>query len=262
MIAFNGQYLPAASHGNMRITAACLGGQWVMHDWLKTATQQAIIAAFGMEEGIAVIIRTNDYLNALALTDPTRAQQLAMFINEYVPIDPMTICSFVSIGKDRWIRTSGTNCYFKTGVTKIVADQIVEETYTKYDTGGRRLTGISGNRDGYWGATAGGQLEMHSQGDNDTTYSSGTNALEKNFVRKDYISGADSGELQLFALTGSYNGAGVYRTETKVYRNGELVRWYVPFLTNGNMEYINLLDGTLATRVGTFTEIIEDKPLL
>ena len=82
MIAFNGQYLPAASHGNMRITAACLGGQLVLGNWLMTATAQAIIAAFGREEGIAVIIRTNDYLNALALTDQTRAQQLAMFINE------------------------------------------------------------------------------------------------------------------------------------------------------------------------------------
>ena len=82
MIAFNGQYLPAASHGNMRITAACLGGQLVLGNWLMTATAQAIIAAFGAEEGIAVISRTNDYLNALALTDITRAQQLAMFINE------------------------------------------------------------------------------------------------------------------------------------------------------------------------------------
>ena len=89
MIAFNGQYLDKASHGNMRITDACLGGQWVMGGWLKTATQQAIIAAFGAEEGIAVIRRTNDYLNALALTDPTRAQQLALFINE----DPLSYLS-------------------------------------------------------------------------------------------------------------------------------------------------------------------------
>ena len=89
MIAFNGQYLPAASHGNMRITAACLGGQLVLCNWLMTATAQAIIAAFGAEEGIAVISRTNDYLNALALTDTTRAQQLAMFINE----DPLLYLS-------------------------------------------------------------------------------------------------------------------------------------------------------------------------
>ena len=102
MIAFNGQYLPAASHGNMRITAACLGGQWVIAPWLKTATQQAIIAAFGAEEGIAVISRTNDYLNALALTDPTRAQQLAMFIQE----DPLLVTSLVETSKTRWLVAS------------------------------------------------------------------------------------------------------------------------------------------------------------
>lgn len=228
-------------------------GRKYLARWIPYAAKAAIEAAFGSEEGKAVIIKTNDYLDQVALTDLSRAQQLSVFINEYVQIDPMTICSFVPIGKDRWIRSSGTNCYFNTGVTKVLVDQIVEETYTKYDTGGRRLTGISGNRNGYWGAN-GSQLEMHTQGGNDTTYSSGTNALVKNFVRKDYISGADTGELQLFAITGSYSGAGVYRTETKVYRNGELVRWYIPFLSNGNMEYLNLLDGTLATRIGTFTE--------
>lgn len=254
MITHNGKYLLHATHHGMPIYAATMGGKMVIGGWLLSATLQAIVAAFGSAEGTEVITKTNDYLNQIAITDPQRAQRLANFINEYVPIDPMTICSFASIGKDRWIRTNGSNCYFKTGVNKVLTDQIVEETYTKYDSGGRRLTGISGSRDGYWGATAGGQLEMHSQGDNDTTYSSSTNALVKNFVRKDYISGADSGELQLFALSGAYNGAGVYRTETKVYRNGDLVRWYIPFLTNGNMEYLNLLDGTLATRVGTFTE--------
>ena len=111
MIAFNGQYLPAASHGNMRITAACLGGQWVIAPWLKTATQQAIIAAFGREEGIAVISRTNDYLNALALTDQTRAQQLAMFINE----DPLLVCSLVETSKTRWLVGDGV-AYINTNI--------------------------------------------------------------------------------------------------------------------------------------------------
>ena len=108
MIAFNGQYLPAASHGNMRITDACLGGQWVMGGWLKTATQQAIIA-FGAEEGIAVISRTNDYLNLLAATDTQRAQQIAMFINE----DPLLVCSLVETSKVRTatVRNKSINAY-------------------------------------------------------------------------------------------------------------------------------------------------------
>ena len=112
MIAFNGQYLPAASHGNMRITAACLGGQWVIDNrYMTPATQQAIIAAFGAEEGIAVISRTNDYLNALAITDTTRALQLAMFIQE----DPLLVTSLVETSKTRWLVGDG-KAYVDTGV--------------------------------------------------------------------------------------------------------------------------------------------------
>ena len=82
MIGFNGTYLKAATHHGMRITAACLGGQWVIAPWhIAPATQQAILAAFG-EEGMVVISKTNDYLNAIALTDHARAQQLADFIQE------------------------------------------------------------------------------------------------------------------------------------------------------------------------------------
>lgn len=111
MIAFNGQYLPAASHGNMRITAACLGGQWVIDNrYMTPATQQAIIAAFGAEEGIAVIRRTNDYLNLLAATDTQRAQQLAMFINE----DPLLVTSLVETSKIRWLVGDGVS-YINTG---------------------------------------------------------------------------------------------------------------------------------------------------
>ena len=96
MIGFNGTYLPAATHHGMRITAACLGGQGIFGLWLKTATQQAILAAFG-EEGMVVISKTNDYLNAIALTDPQRAQQLADFIQE----DPLLVCSLVETSKVR-----------------------------------------------------------------------------------------------------------------------------------------------------------------
>ena len=103
MIGFNGTYLPAASLGNMRITAAAIGGQWVLGNWLMTATAQAIIAAFGAEEGTQVISLTNDYLNAIAATDKERAQQLANFIQE----DPMLVCSLVETSKTRWLVGDG-----------------------------------------------------------------------------------------------------------------------------------------------------------
>ena len=137
MIAFNGQYLPAASHGNMRITAACLGGQLMMSR-LKAATQQAIIAAFGAEEGIAVIRRTNDYLNALALTDQTRAQQLAMFIDE----DPLLVTSLVETSKTRWLVGDG-KAYCKLRNVGIMSDTY--EMKFKYNVGGSyRAWGVFG----------------------------------------------------------------------------------------------------------------------
>ena len=103
MIGFNGTYLTEATHHGMRITAACLGGQWVMKPWLMTATAQAILAAFGAEEGMVVILRTNDYLNAIAATDHARALLLAGFINE----DPMLVCSLVETSKTRWLVGDG-----------------------------------------------------------------------------------------------------------------------------------------------------------
>ena len=127
MIAFNGQYLDEASHGNMRIIAACLGGQWVIAPWhIDAATQQAIIAAFGAEEGIAVIRRTNDYLNAIALTDQTRAQQISGFINE----DPLLVTSLVETSKVRYCESSGMAYFFVDGVYG--SDKLVTESKFAY----------------------------------------------------------------------------------------------------------------------------------
>ena len=175
MIAFNGQYLDKASHGNMRITAACLGGQWVIAPWhIDAATQQAIIAAFGAEEGIAVISRTNDYLNALALTDPTRAQQLEMFIQE----DPLLVTSLVETSKVRtgiiwnakyshddngivfpftWsevgsmdmnITSDNNNCIFICGATSLTDATASKNGYCTF--GGTNALGVTVTRSGTW----------------------------------------------------------------------------------------------------------------
>ena len=146
MIAFNGrQYLPAASHGNMRITAACLGGQWVIGGkWLTHATQQAIIAAFGAVEGIAVILETNDYLNQIATTDPQRALQISGFINEY----PMLVASLVETSKVATMnaQTSDKAVF----VTDIIADNASDELLMNYYL----VNDSSGTT---WGSTQGWQ---------------------------------------------------------------------------------------------------------
>ena len=57
--------------------------------WLSKAARQAILVAFGHDDGWQVIGATDRYLNGIAATDQTKAQALAGFINE----DPMMVCS-------------------------------------------------------------------------------------------------------------------------------------------------------------------------
>ena len=91
-------YARKASEGGgaVRLTNIIRGAQVVfgglypdVKDWLSDATKAAILAAFGQDDGYAVLGATNAYLNALAATDPTKASALAGFINE----DPMLVCS-------------------------------------------------------------------------------------------------------------------------------------------------------------------------
>ena len=103
MITHNGKYLLHATHHGMPIYAATMGGKMVIGGWLLSATLQAIVAAFGAVEGGEVIVKTNDYLNAIAATDPARAQRLAGFINE----DPLLVTSLVETSKTRWLVGDG-----------------------------------------------------------------------------------------------------------------------------------------------------------
>lgn len=81
--------------GAVRLTNIIRGAQVVFGGlypkvmWLYPTTKAAIIAAFGKDDGYAVLGATNAYLTALAATDPTKASALAGFINE----DPMLVCS-------------------------------------------------------------------------------------------------------------------------------------------------------------------------
>ena len=130
MIGKGAQYLTAAGFGRYRITAASLGSLDLLgtFSWLKAATQQAIMAAFGVD-GPAVIRATNEYLNGIAASDKAKATALAAYINE----DPMMVCS---LGLEpqgvtmpwRYIATDG-NSHFDLGVT-VTADSVV--TYKGY----------------------------------------------------------------------------------------------------------------------------------
>ena len=70
-------------------SAIYVGSNLVWTYWLKHAAMQAIMDAFGVSDGTAVINATNQYLNQLAASDRDKATALAGFINE----DPMMVCS-------------------------------------------------------------------------------------------------------------------------------------------------------------------------
>lgn len=273
MIAFNGQYMPNASHGNMRITAACLGGQWVFDfTW-----QQAIIAAFGAEEGIAVISRTNDYLNQVAATDPTRAQQLAMFINE----DPLLVCSLVETSKTRWLVNSAVGNYIVTsflpdyGITYgATVIQHSAEATKEYSVFGSRTTHSSSFllqiMDSKWRSQCFGGWLTYGTAKLNVAYNvefnfKGIKVDGTQIVSGDYNpSPAITNSIWLVvnnnanAPHGSYfigGYADFYRKD----ENGEITNRLVPFRRNGQMELLDILTGTLATRVGTFTEQLTDK---
>lgn len=278
MIAFNGQYLSAASHGNMRITAACLGGQWVIAPWLTT--QQAIIAAFGAEEGIAVISRTNDYLNQIATTDPQRAQQLAMFINE----DPLLVTSLVETSKTRWLVNSADGNYIVTpflpdygityGATVIQYSAIAGKEYSVF---GSRTTQNSSYllqiMDRQWRSQCFGGWKSYGTVNLNEAYNvefnfKGIKVNGTQIVSGDYNpSPAITNSIWLVvnnnanAPHGSYfigGYADFYRKD----ENGEITNRLVPFTRNGENGMLDIISGTFhpnANTAGAFTIAITDK---
>ena len=275
MIAFNGQYLPAASHGNMRITAACLGGQWVIGGkWLTPATQQAIIAAFGAEEGIAVIRRTNDYLNRIATTDPTRAQQLAMFINE----DPLLVTSLVETSKVRWLVSSEGVAQISTTILQN-SNYNIEVIYMAVaGTGGGCMcstdTQTSDNFARFFPWSS--NNKWYQQSNVITTYSSVSVRYNEKYHIKFTPNGGmvdlESNEI-IFNKCGTYTDGRCWALQSRFDREKShfalfkgtdginTVEMY-PFIRNGENGMLDIISGTFhpnANTKGSFTIAITDK---
>ena len=289
MIGLGSQYLTAAGFGRYRITAASLGNLDLLGTlvWLKPATKQAILGAFG-DDGVAVINATNAYLNGIAASDRDKATALAVFINE----DPMMVCS---LGLEpqgvtmpiRVVRVDGT-AY---AITDIVADQ---DTFFSFN-GRINATKASGterwqtlfasdisvmNRAyGIWANdTLGGTLFEYNNAYSGYTQTIATNRrfyaeMNKNKAYVQYI-GESS---HLVDYNGNY---GTFTTPSvmplfKSFRNGSVMsydcgligdcecvkakkgnteRWYIPYKKEGVLELRDLETGNYATRVGTFTE--------
>lgn len=223
--------------------------QLLSQSLLNDMTIAAILGAFG-DDGKAVINATKVYLNALAATDPTKAKALAALINE----DPLlVVCLPISVGFTlpvRYVKTTSSGQYFSTGVRKTSSNAPREVSIVKFDkTSKRRWQGIGSSGGEFWGV-----LENDSYSAYDTI--SQNNISKRTILTKNYT--GRNGQLYFFSGVGSqYEAAGCYRSESKVYVDDILVRDYVPFKRNGNMELLNLLDLTLCSRTGTLAEHFE-----
>ena len=278
MIGFNGTYLPAATHHGMHITAACLGGQWVFnYKWLTHATQQAILAAFG-EEGMVVISKTNDYLNAIAATDPARAQQLADFINE----DPLLVCSLVETSKTRWLVAPNKDAWIDTGWIPRGKDFEIETIIKLRDTSGwSQVYATKWTDNGIDHMYNGANTYFHTAGKNNTSgfdayqvetpyrivhnYTTISRGILGGIMQQVNTSAtADfttSLTLKLFHGD-NYNNFNGYMQMFIRRQGGIEVQHLLPFTRNGESGMLNIISGTFypnANTQGQFTIAITDK---
>ena len=281
MITHNGTYLSEATHHGMYITAATMGGKWVMgSNWLFSYTNQAIIAAFGEEEGIAVIKKTNDYLNAIVATDPTRAQQLIAFINE----DPLLVTSLVETSKVRWLVGDG-KAYLDVGVTLNELAFVngayisIQLKWTNFSVDGFQVNGW-GNNPQIGIKVNGGQArwQNYATGSEPVSLNKEYNVTldlepSKSVLYCDGFSpltaGADTAPNNYPFLIGCMTTNGVDRINPAIMDTGKLVingttpiREMYPFIRNGENGMIDILSGTFrpnANTSGAFTIQLTDK---
>ena len=253
--------------------------------WLKPATKQAILGAFG-DDGKAVIKATNAYLNGIAAQGQAgkdKATALAanfnVWIPLYVPEDKDIMYSLVpTLGKRRWLANGNTGAYVKTGI-KPTKNSTVKITYktsvnsTTYPfVFGAELASRS-SRFGTWSTTSTIAPRFGSWSENIARNITGIPVtVERRADGKGYIDGvyrADSVinedinfEVYLYAMNDNDRGV----TSDGAPMNGAICEFemdghvFIPIRRNNVMEWIDLTTGTLATRVGTFTEVIEPTP--
>lgn len=246
--------------------------------WLTIATQQAILGAF-LDDGMAVIIATNAYLNQLAASGQAgkdKATALAGFINE----DPMMVCS-LGLQPDltvlpampiRFLKNTG-DCYMDTGYKPSSNTGFDVEFYLR-QLGTRNVLGC---REGwiskafqlsnYTGHNASGSLYF---GTHPYVAQMNTlNVLERHILKnRVYTNGAgtqatlpdeftqSTRNIMLFAaMLGDANRVmefGVLNmSHCFIYEGDNLVRWMYPWISNGTNGMIDVLTGTFYPNLGS-----------
>ena len=255
-------------------------------NWLLPATMQAILAAFGQRDGMAVIKATNRYLNVLNATDQSKAQALAGFINE----DPMMVCSLglepeLTVLPKMPIRTvnGGGTGYFRTGVSNVPCD--TTRYVYKYRRTATNDQVSMGNRLSYSSKAFVFTFTWNSAGNCGWNYGNGYVAKSGNSIALDVmhtfdmdgttgkvlVDGAEflsrgvatgvTSQGQFLLIGVSWNASDTATSIGKgdfaggeMYMQGALAHWHVPIKRNGAMEMLDVITGNLLERVGTFTE--------
>ena len=91
-------------------------------------------------------------------------------------------------------------------------------------------------------------------------YNTDSNYIEVNGTRYGTTSTGSGSEPIVFGTRsgGTWYSGLFANSQIKNKNTGDLLRWYIPFKTRGgDIELLNLLDGTYATRHGSFTSISE-----
>ena len=277
MITHNGTYLLHATHHGMPIVAATMGGKMMIGGkWLLSATQQAIVAAFGAE-GTEVIAKTNDYLNRIATTDPQRALLLANFINE----DPMLVCSLVETSKvrsvlgnnsgyfDTNIKVTGHNVDFMFRTQKYPTNSDCAVHLTARNSWATDIYGLF-TRSGAKQITYHGSEQVFMPFNEFNIYNFVTNVENSSGTVTNLTTG-DTKTHTLDLVPSADDGLKVlgFKDLTRcstvgcihlIIDNGSTAH-FIPYRdpSTGEMELLDILTGNLATRVGTFTEQLTSK---
>lgn len=208
--------------------------------------------------------------------------EIVAYMNTYAPEDPKIAYSLVEGIGTRWLVGNGTG-YFDTGVKALPAT--TARCRVRYDSSKSTRMDLFGARTsaniadvqysffiGYavaWGTTKlraingessqydvllnSGVYEFELSPNvakvNQTTYPTGTNVGSQYNILAMGVRYSDTAHGE------GMNGQGLDFLILNNTSGGDL--WLVPFQRNGAMELLDLISGNLATRVGTFTELIE-----
>ena len=275
MITHNGKQVTLAMRNRKAINLIARNGKAMFgefEDWSTGGINRAAKAVILAEYGSVVWSDVRDYAKAHPAIVP--------FINQ----DPHLAASISpNSNKTRWLQSDKVGNYFNLGVILYGASTGVLLEYKMQGTAIGQDSALFGARSGYgsndysinlgaWGlgnyyigyGKSYGDVKVPTDGLKHSVY------INQGEIRYDDLSKSYAvanfqtpSPAWLFGSNGSahYTSRLVFINGVKMWENNEPSHHFVPYRdpSTGEMELLDLVTATLATRVGTFTEIIEDK---